>query len=439
MKKEKNWVNESVFYHIYPLGMLGAPRFNEGDKTADRLILNLIDWIPHLKEMKINAVLFGPIFQSLKHGYDTSNYYETDARLGTKEDFVKVFKELHSNGIKIILDGVFNHVGRGFWAFNDVQHNFKNSEYVNWFCNVNFDQNNMFNDGFSYDTWEGNAELIKLNLKNQDVIAHLLGAVEMWINDFDIDGLRLDAADCIDKDFFKQLRTFTKSRKDDFWLMGEIIHGDYREWANDEMLDSVTNYECWKGIYSSHNDRNYFEIAYSLKREFGREGIYKNLCLYNFLDNHDVDRIASLLHVQQNIRNAYTIMYFMPGVPSIYYGSEWGIQGAKTQGFDADLPVRPQVNIEEWQNKSKELIDHIKWLAEERMSSDAVKYGSYEEILVTNEQLAFARVFNEEKVIVILNLSDYTKVVEFEFMGEYYSEVVEPHSSEVIKNNYSLS
>lgn len=426
------WVNESVFYHIYPLGMFGAPRYNEGEKTAESRILKLIEWIPHLKDLGVNAVLFGPVFQSVSHGYDTSNYYEADSRLGTNEDFKKVFKALHSNGMKIMLDGVFNHVGRGFWAFNDVQHNLANSEYKDWFCNVDFSRQSPLGDAFSYDTWEGNAELVKLNLKNQDVCNHLLKAVEMWMNDFEIDGLRLDAADCVDKDFFKALHSFTKSRNNNFWLMGEIIHGDYRDWANNEMLDSVTNYECWKGIYSSHNDRNYFEIAYSLKRQFGHDGIYKNLCLYNFLDNHDVNRIQSLLNVKQNIKNAYTLLYMMPGVPSLYYGSEWGIEGEKSCGFDADLPVRPMLILEDWKGKNAELVEHIKRLSEIRKASEAIKYGDYNEIMVTNEQFVFARTLKNDKKIVVLNLSDNTKAVDFEFMGEYYSEIVEAHSSVVL-------
>ena len=256
-----NWVNEAIFYHIYPLGFCEAPKYNEGEKTADVRILKVLEWIPHLKELGVNAIYFGPIFESIAHGYDTSTYYLTDSRLGSKEDFKNVFDALHKNGIRVVLDGVFNHVGRGFWAFNDVQHKLWDSEYKDWFSGLNFSQKSPLGDGFSYDMWEGNADLVKLNLKNKAVCDHLIGAVKMWIEDLGIDGLRLDVADCVDKDFFKLLRRETTAVKEDFWLMGEIIHGDYRDWANEDMLHSVTNYECWKGIYSSHNDKNYFEIA----------------------------------------------------------------------------------------------------------------------------------------------------------------------------------
>lgn len=425
---DKNWVNEAVFYHIYPLGFTGAPRYNEGEKTSANRIEKVLEWIPHLKELGVNAIYFGPIFQSIAHGYDTSNYYMTDSRLGSIEDFKRVFQVLHDNGIKIILDGVFNHVGRGFWAFNDVQHNLEQSKYKDWFYNLDFSKQSPAGDNFAYEMWEGNGDLVKLNLRNPDVCGHLLGAVKMWIDEFDIDGLRLDAADCVDKDFFRKLRSFTKGIKDDFWLMGEIIHGDYNEWANDEMLDSVTNYECWKGIYSSHNDKNYFEIAYSLKRQFGTKGIYKNLCLYNFVDNHDVNRIGSLLKTKKNLKNVYALAFFMPGVPSIYYGSEWGIKGKRGTGVGADEPLRPQLDIKELCDSNTDLIQHIKDIVAIRKESDAIKYGDYEELLVKNEQLVFVRTYGTEYKIVAFNLADKKAIIEFKYKGKGYEVSVQAHS-----------
>lgn len=433
MTTKKNWINEAIFYHIYPLGFTGSPRYNEGEKTAGSRILEVLEWIPHLKELGINAVYFGPVFESGSHGYDTSDYYQTDTRLGTKEDFKQVFSELHKNGIKVVLDGVFNHVGRGFFAFKDLQKNLENSEYKDWFCNLNFSWTSPLGDPFAYETWHGAAELVKLNLRNPAVSDYLLGAVEMWMDELEIDGLRLDAADCVDRDFFKQLRSFTKGKREDFWLMGEIIHGDYRVWANEEMLDSVTNYECWKGIYSSHNDKNYFEIAYSLKRQFGKGGLYENLCLYNFLDNHDVNRIGSLLTKKENIQNAYTLLYLMPGIPSIYYGSEWGIEGEKGQGMDADLPLRPKLDLEEMEDKNPELIKHLKKLAEIRTDSEAVKYGEYEEIVVRNEQFVFARAVEEEQKIVALNLVDHSEVLKFRYRDKEYEIELEPYTSMILE------
>ena len=253
------------------------------------------------------------------------------------------------------------------------------------------------------------------------------------MDELEIDGLRLDAADCVDRYFFKQLRSFTKGKREDFWLMGEIIHGDYRLWANEEMLDSVTNYECWKGIYSSHNDKNYFEIAHSLKRQFGKGGLYENLCLYNFLDNHDVNRIGSLLTRKENLQNAYTLLYLMPGIPSIYYGSEWGIEGVKGQGMEADYALRPKLDLKEMEGKNTELIRHLKKLAKIRSNSEAVKYGAYEDVVVRNEQFVFARSTEKEQKLAALNLADHSETLKFRYRDQDYEIDLEPFSSMILE------
>ena len=396
-----SWVNESVFYHIYPLGFCGAPRVNDGVKV-NRLD-KVVDFIPHLKEMNVNAVGFGPVFSATAHGYDTNDYFQIDNRLGDNESFAKICDALHENGIKVVLDGVFNHVGRGFWAFKDIQEKGASSQYCSWFNRIDFGGHSPCGDNFWYEGWEGNYDLVKLNLKNPEVKQHILNAVAMWMEKFKIDGLRLDVAYCMDIDFLRELRNFTKSRKPDFWLMGEIIHGDYNRLANPETLDSVTNYECYKGIYSSHNDRNYFEIAHSLNRQFGNGGIYRNVYSYNFVDNHDVNRIASTVRDEKMLKNVYSTVYFMPGVPSVYYGSEWGIKGEKNN-VDYDAPLRPCVDVSDIQDN--ELYRHICKLGAVRKQFKALKYGNFENVIIRNEQLVFKRKFEEQTVYIALNLTD---------------------------------
>ncbi|MEG0289770.1 MAG: DUF1653 domain-containing protein [Erysipelotrichaceae bacterium] len=393
-----HWINEAIFYHIYPLGFCGCE-----EKKVDTIhhrISKIKDWIPHLKELHINALYLGPVNASLSHGYDTSDYYHIDARLGSDEDFKDVCDALHAQGIRIILDGVFNHVGRDFWAFKDLLAKGEASPYRNWFENIRFHETNSFQDPFHYDTWEGYDELVKLNLNNSDVVDHILKAIQMWIDEYHIDGLRLDAADCMDQNFFRTLKTFCKAKKSDFWLMGEIIHGDYNRWANETMLDSVTNYECYKGLWSSHNTKNYFEIGYSLNRQFGEGGIYKQLCLYNFVDNHDVNRLASTLIDPLDLSNVYTLMYTMPGCPSLYYGSEWGIKGCKHDGSDQD--IRPCIEL----MKQNKLCKQIIKLGELRSHCPALQYGSYEQVILRNEQFVFKRSYNEQVVYIALNLSN---------------------------------
>ncbi len=396
-----NWVNESVFYHIYPLGFCGAPKVNDGIEV-NRLD-KVIDFIPHLKEMNINAVYFGPVFSSTTHGYDTNDYYQIDNRLGNNDSFAKICDALHENGIRVVLDGVFNHVGRGFWAFKDVQEKGQSSSYCSWFNRIDFGGHSPMGDNFWYEGWEGNYDLVKLNLKNPDVKQHIFDAVTMWMDKFKIDGLRLDVAYCIDIDFLKALRHHTKSKNPDFWLMGEIIHGDYNRLANPDTLDSVTNYECFKGIYSSHNDHNYFEIAHSLNRQFGNGGIYKNIYSYNFVDNHDVNRVASNVKDNNALKNVYSTLYFMPGVPSVYYGSEWGIKGERNN-TEYDAPLRPCINISDIQDN--ELYKHICRLGAVRRQFKALKYGTFENTVIRNEQLIFKRKFENETIYIALNLTN---------------------------------
>ena len=405
-----SYINESVIYNIYPLGFCGAPRDNDGNLVYR--LDKIYDCIEHLKKMSVNVLVFNPLFESSRHGYDTIDYRKVDCRLGDNNSFKKICNTLHENGIKVILDGVFNHVGRDFFAFKDVQQNLGNSRYCNWFQNLNFGGRSPKGDPFWYEGWAGHYDLVKLNLQNDEVVNYLLDSVKFWIDEFDIDGLRLDAADCIDLEFFKKLRNVCKSKKPDFWLYGEITHGDYNRWANNELLDSVTNYECYKGIYSSHNDHNYFEIAHSLNRQFGNGGIYRNIYTYNFVDNHDVNRIASDLKDKNHLNNVYTLMYTMPGVPSIYYGSEYGIEGKRTQFSDYEL--RPCLDLNNVENANYDLLSHIIKLGKVRLALEALKYGKFDNVNIMNEKLVYKRFTDNQTVFVAFNLTDHDESIGFD-------------------------
>lgn len=402
---KKLWYKESIFYHIYPLGFCGAPVVNDYTIEPVERLYKIVEWIPHLKSMGINALYLGPLFESASHGYDTTDYFRVDRRLGTNETLKNVVHELHKNGIKVVLDGVFNHVSRDFFAFKDLQQNGESSIYKDWFKDVNFNSTSPMGDNFSYGCWSGHFNLPGLNLKNSYIENHILNAVTMWVNELGIDGIRLDVADVLDIDFMKELSSFCKTVKKDFWLMGEVIHGDYTNWINPEMLNSTTNYECYKGMFSSFNDKNMFEIAHSLKRLFNTEsGLYKNLDLYNFVDNHDVNRIASVLNDRAHLFPLHILMFAIPGVPSIYYGSEWGIEGIKDE--HTDKSIRPELDITHmYSHNDKDLIDVISRLSSIWQSSAALKFGSYKEVLVNSEQLVFKRCFNGEEVLVVINAS----------------------------------
>jgi cyclomaltodextrinase / maltogenic alpha-amylase / neopullulanase len=398
-----SWAKDAFFYQIYPLGFCGAPVKNGFTSEPVPRFEKMYEWIEHLTELGVNAVYIGPVFESTMHGYDTADYYKVDRRLGTNQTLKKIIERLHSKNIRVVLDGVFNHVGRDFWAFKDVQANLSNSAYCDWFQGLSFNGKNQFNEPFIYEGWNGHYELVKLNLLNNDIVQHIFGAVKMWINELGIDGLRLDAADCLDKSFIRQLAKFCKEQKNEFWLMGEIIHGDYNEWAGYEMLDSVTNYECYKGLYSSHNDKNYFEIAYSFQRQFGAEGKYKNLYLYNFVDNHDVNRAASILTSKSHLFPMYFLLFTMPGIPSVYYGSEFGIEGKKEN--NSDLPLRPSIDLNEIVKTQPvpELFNTIKKLAGIRKNTSSLRYGTYKQVFLKHQLFAFLRETKDEAALVAVN------------------------------------
>lgn len=393
------WIYNSVFYQIYPIGFCGAPVANDGVYVPR--IRKLMDWSPYFKQLGIDSIILNPVFESDNHGYDTRDFRSIDCRLGNNEDFKEVCEDLHSNNVKIVLDGVFNHVGRGFWAFKDVQEKRWDSPYKDWF-KINFDGNSCYNDGFWYAGWEGHYELVELNLQNPAVVDYLLDCVKFWIDEFNIDGLRLDVAYSLDHNFMKRLRRFTQELKPEFALIGEVLFGDYNLIVNDEMLHSCTNYECYKGIFSSFNSMNMFEIAHSLHRQYGPDPwcIYRGKHLMTFIDNHDVTRIASILTNREHLPLTYGLLLGMPGVPCIYYGSEWGEPGVKTP--DNDYALRPCFD----EPKPNELTDYIRNLITLRQNSDALCHGGYRNVVLTNHQLIFERASDRERMLVAINASD---------------------------------
>ena len=395
------WYDEAVFYHIYPLGLAGAPKQSDYGEPVPRLN-TLLPWVDHIKEIGGSALYIGPLFESVGHGYETTDYKKLDSRLGTNEDLTAFVAYCHEQGIKVIFDGVFNHTGRDFFAFKDIQANRENSHYKDWYCNVNFWGNNEYNDGFSYDNWGGYNLLVKLNQKNPAVVDYICDVIRFWVSEFDVDGIRLDAADVLDFDFMKALRRTANEVKPDFWLMGEVIHGDYSRWVNGETLHSVTNYTLHKALYSGHNDHNYFEIAHTVRR-LQNMGTLK---LYNFVDNHDVERIYTKLTNKAHFAPVHVLLYTLPGVPSIYYGSEFGIEGRKEYGSDDSL--RPALNIEDYKDsvKTNPCTALIAALGKVRQAVPALSYGSYDELMLTNRQFAYARDLDGTRVIVSVNNDD---------------------------------
>lgn len=405
----KDFIYDAVFYHIYPLGMGGCPEQNDFSCPAGNFFENLTNHLNAIKELGCNALYIGPIFESTAHGYDTLDYFYVDRRLGNNQKFKDFCRTAHSMGFKIVLDAVFNHTGRHFFAFKDIQINGKNSQFKDWYLNLHFDRQSNYGDSFDYDGWAGCKDLVKLNVDNPEVRNYIFSAIEFWYREFNIDGLRLDAADVLSPAFMDALRNFCNSINPNLWLMGEVVHGDYNNWAQPGRLDSVTNYELYKGLWSSFNSHNFFEIAYSLNRQSGAAGIYKYAPLYNFIDNHDVNRIASTLTDFHWLFPLYGLLFTIPGIPSIYYGSEAGLKGKRNEWSDRDLRPFWDFDINHLPDFAKPEIDSnalrntIKIFSQIRKNYDALRKGSYTQLTVTNSQFAFMREYKNQKIIVAIN------------------------------------
>ena len=415
------WYDEAIFYHIYPLGLTGAPKQNSYEEPVHRL-RDIFPWIAHIKEIGCNAIYIGPLFESVGHGYETTDYKKLDSRLGDNKDLTDFVAECHKQGIRVILDGVFNHTGRDFFAFQDIKNHREGSQYKDWYCNVNFWGNNEYNDGFSYENWGGYNLLVKLNQKNPAVRDYICDVIRVWAKEFDIDGIRLDAADVLDFEYMKALRGVANEVKPDFWLMGEVIHGDYTRWVNEGTLHSVTNYHLHKALYSGHNDHNYFEIAHTVKRLYDMGGNRpEGLKLYNFVDNHDVERIYTKLTNKAHFAPVHILMYTLPGVPSIYYGSEFGIEGRKEKWSDDSL--RPALKLSDYENAMTDntCTKLIAALGKVRQQTKALSYGDYNQLMLTNRQYAFSRNTSEESVVVTVNNddSDFTMTLPCGNAAEY--------------------
>lgn len=421
-----SWTAQAIIYHIYPLGALGAEHHNPGPMEPKPRIRDLVQWIPHLKELGVNTLLLGPIWNSESHGYDTIDLRTLDPRLGTNEDLAWTLSQLKSAGFRILLDAVFNHVGRRFFGFLDVQHHREQSPYRHWFSGLSFDPSSPMGDGIVYDTWDGHWSLVKLRVEHPEVQAYIVDSLRHWITEYDIDGIRLDAADVIDPQLWPVLRDVAGGVKPEFWLFGEQVFGDYRTIAGDNRLHGVTNYECYKGFWSSVNDRNMYEIAYALRRQFEEPGLYTHLAMVNFLDNHDVPRIASKLTQAHGVFPLYLLLSAIPGIPAIYYGSESAVPGVKASD---DWPLRPALSVQEIKTRGghPELVETLGRLMALRKQTPELLYGDYTQVQVDSEYLIFRRRYEDSQVLVGISIADHDRVISMpELAGSAWESLLDP-------------
>ncbi len=396
------WFDQAILYHIYAPAACGAPRRNDGGQPVVPRLARLHPWLDHARELGANALLLGPVCESMSHGYDTVDLFRVDRRLGDDRTLAALVEAAHSRGLRVLLDAVFGHVGRGFFAFRELVESGPAATHAAWIRGVDFTRRGPSGDPFTYECWCGAPELARLDTSRPEVIEHLLAAVDAWVERWGIDGLRLDAADHVDDAFHVALRAHCDARHPGLALFGEVVHGDYRRFAGPGRLHGVTDYELHKGLWSSLADGNLFELAYGLNRQFGPDGPYRCLPLVQFADNHDVDRAVERVGGRALLFPLYCLLFTIPGVPAIYQGSEWGIRGSRTPTDDTAL--RPTLDLaEQTREAAADLPAAIARLARLRRELPALADGGYRQLHVAPRQLAFLRHRGPDSVVVAVN------------------------------------
>jgi len=312
---EPGWVQHAIWWQVYPLGFVGAFPADPPPAADEHRLRRIVEWLDHAIELGASGIALGPVFASRTHGYDTTDHYRIDPRLGDEADFDHLIAEAHRRGLRVLLDGVFNHVATEF-------------AHSSWFRQR----------GNEFDTFEGHGELIALDHDNPDVVAYTVDVMTHWLRR-GADGWRLDAAYAVPDRFWAQVLPRVREEFPDAWFVGEVIHGDYSARVRQSGFDSVTQYELWKAIWSSINDGNFHELDWALVRH---NEFLDDFVPMTFVGNHDVTRIASQLENTRHLEHALVILFTTGGTPSVYAGDESAYRGIKEERFGGDDAVRPE-------------------------------------------------------------------------------------------------
>ena len=329
------WIDHAIWWQVYPLGFAGADDVLDADQSqATHGLQRLVGWLDHLVELGGNGLLLGPLFTSMSHGYDTLDYFTVDPRLGTNDDLQRLITEAKRRGIRVVLDGVFNHVGRDFPKAQEAISGGPDSEAGRW---LKWSEGS---DGKDYPyTFEGHEQLVTLNHDEPAVQQFVGDVLRHWLGQ-GVDGWRLDAAYAVPAEFWAAVVPGVREQFGDAWLVGEMIHGDYAAYAGEAGLDSITQYELWSAIWSSVEHANFFELDWTLGRH---RLLLESLVPMTFLSNHDTSRVASQIADPRHLPHAVVLLGFLPGVPSIYYGDDFGLRAVKENRAGGDDAVRPEL------------------------------------------------------------------------------------------------
>jgi cyclomaltodextrinase len=335
---EPDWVQHAVWWQVYPLGFVGAePAAAGADTPVVHRLPQLLPWLDYAVELGVSGIALGPIFASETHGYDTTDYFRVDPRLGDDADFDELVREAHARGLRVLLDGVFNHTGRGFGPFQEAVAQGSSAEKASWF-RLSWPRSGLA-PGLEpeYADFEGHRHLVALNHAEPQVAGYVVSVMRHWL-DRGADGWRLDAAYAVPPSFWAPVLKEVRADFPDAYFVGEYIHGDYARAVHDARLDSATQYELWKAVWSSLNDGNFYELASALERH---NSFLASFVPLTFIGNHDVTRIASKLEDPDLLPLALVVLFTVGGTPSVYYGDEQAFRGIKEDREGGDDAVRP--------------------------------------------------------------------------------------------------
>lgn len=405
---EPGWVQDAIWWQVYPLGAVGAekeslPGTEDGSAEVQHRLGRLHGWLDHLVRLGANGLALQPVFASQSHGYDTVDFFRVDPRLGNEEDLKELFAAAHQKGIRILLDGVFNHVGTGHPAFTELTERGPDASHADWF-NVRFDG---WTPGSSldYDTFEGHTQLAALNHDN-DAVADLVVEVMCHWLERGADGWRLDAAYSVDPSFWARVLPRVCDRFPDAYIVGEVIHGDYGRIVTSSSMNAVTQYELWKAVWSSLENRNFWELDHALGRH---EAFLETFVPMTFVGNHDVTRIASQLSDARLLPLAATVLMTVAGTPALYYGDELGFRGVKEERLGGDDAIRPSLPDDPQQlgdDADWELFEVYRQLIGIRRRNRWLHTAATRVWDKTNTELVYESWSDQGRVVVALNSGD---------------------------------
>ena len=411
-----DWVQHAIWWHVYPLGFTGAEREavpavpGAQDQGAVRHRLpHLAGWLDYVVEMGASGLALGPVFASETHGYDTTDYYRIDPRLGDDADFDELVRQAHARGIRVLLDGVFNHTARSFTPFRRVLEQGPEAPEAGWF-QLTWPEGAAPGTEPEYRDFEGHRHLVALNHEEPEVAAFVAGVMKHWLRR-GADGWRLDAAYAVPSSFWAGVLADVRSEFPDAYFVGEYIHGDYPAEVRNGTLDSVTQYELWKAVWSSLSEGNFYELSWTLERH---NEFLDTFVPFTFVGNHDVTRIASRLAPSGRLPHAVVLLLTLPGTPAIYYGDEQGYRGIKEDRAGGDDDIRPL--FPETPGRLSAAGEPLYLLHREliglRRRNAWVHSARTRVHVLTNEQLVYEVHKDDRSLVVALNLADTAATVE---------------------------